>query len=581
MSWQSVVTVTVVLIAAVSILVSGGVAASASVVADGDARLESNEACAAIDSPGELPGESNSKPRIVELYPNPTTDHNVGEYLTVAVPPDTDLGNLTVTDGHTTAHFPNETGSGPIAASTDKTATESLTDDPVVELEGTIRLAVDGDDLELKNEDEVVDRVSYQQAPLAERWHRTDTQGSADADGIWHPQDGTCLSVSRADPEQATAFVLPDSPEVPTETLQGAEDRILLAGYTITSDSVTDELIDAADRDVEVAVLFESSPVGGTPQASDDVLERLEAADVDVRAIGGEGARYRFHHPKYAIADDTVLVTSENWKPSGVGGASSRGWGVQLTDADLASDLETIFRADFSGWDTQPADDYRSETSFVEDDHPEDRPTFPTEHTASELEVETVSLLVAPDNAEEATLEYLASADDEILIKQASIADDAAVLEATIEAARRGVDVRVLLDSTWYHEDENDALREELTDVASEEGLPLEAELVDDTDSFEKIHAKGVIIDREVAIVGSANWNQNAFENNREVLLSLHGEEVGEYYASVFEADWEANGESWSLPIELSVSVFLALALAALVGYRYLQFGDERTLECD
>ncbi|WP_121742695.1 phospholipase D-like domain-containing protein [Natronorubrum halophilum] len=520
-------------------------------------------------------------PRIVELYPNPTTHGNVGEYLVLETPPETRLENWTLTDGHTTASLPNETVSGRVAVSADPDATARLTAHSVLEFEGTLRLAADGDDLELRNETTTVDTVAYDRAPLAERWYRSNaddrkgTASSTPAAGVWHPRGATCLPVSSADVDEATAFVLPDAPEIPRETIRAADDRLLLAGYTFTSERIAADLVEAAGRGVDVAVLLESSPVGGTPQATEPVLETLEAGGVDVRVTGGEGARYRYHHPKYAVADDRVLVTSENWKPSGIGGASSRGWGVRLEDATLAADLATVFRTDYEGWDTESGATHRERTSFVDDEGVESASNaLPTEHEPATVPLESAELLVAPDNAEERVIELLAAAEDEILVKQASIAADADVLEETIEAARRGVDVKILLDSTWYHEEQNDALADELKRIAADESLSLEVTLVEETDRFEKIHAKGVVIDRETAIVGSANWNENSFENNREVLLALHGEAVATYYADVFEADWSADGGSWRLPFGVTLTTLAALALAAFVGRRYVRFGD-------
>ncbi|MFC4436980.1 MULTISPECIES: phospholipase D-like domain-containing protein [Natrialbaceae] len=518
------------------------------------------------------------EPRIVELYPNPTTRGNVGEFLVVETPPETSLENWTITDGHTTAHLPSETVSGRVALSTAPEETRELTDDRVVELEGTLRLAVDGDELELRNGSKTVDAVSYDRAPTAERWHRqrdaTERNRTTDGAGrgSWWPRDATCLPVSTADVDDATAFVLPDSPEVPRKAIRDADERLLLAGYTFTDDEIAAELVGAADRGVEVAVLLESGPVGGTPRATESVLETLEDGGVDVRVIGGEGARYRYHHPKYAVADDAVVVTTENWKPSGVGGESSRGWGVHVENAELAADLAAVFRADFEGWDTESGAAFRDGTSFVEDDPAPPR-DFRTSHDPATVPVDSVELLLAPENAESRLRELLEGADDEILIKQASIDADVSLLEASVDAARRGVDVRILLDSTWYVEDENEALAADLERTVAAEELPLEVRLVDETDDFEKIHAKGVVIDRETAVVGSANWNENSLQHNREVLLALHSSEAASYYADVFESDWE--GETWSLPIELSVTVISVLVCAALVGRRYVRFGAE------
>ncbi|TYL40461.1 phospholipase [Natronococcus pandeyae] len=519
-----------------------------------------------------------SEPRIVELYPNPTTHENVGEYLTLETPPETSLENWTLTDGHTTAHLPNETVSGRIAATTAPKETRELTDEPVVELEGTLRLAVDGDELELRNGSKTMDTVSYDRAPTAERWYRTEDAADRNATvdetrrGVWWPRDATCLPVSTTDVDDATAFVLPDSPDVARETIRDADERLLLAGYTFTDDEIAADLVAAVDRGVEVAVLLESGPVGGTPRATESVLETLEDGGVDVRVVGGEGARYRFHHPKYAVADDAVVVTTENWKPSGVGGESSRGWGVRVEDDELADELAAVFRADFEGWDTESGETFREDASFVDDDPTPPR-DFPTSHDPETVPVDSVELLLAPENAEPRLLELLEDADDEILIKQASIAPDVSLLEASVDAARRGVDVRILLDSTWYVEDENEALAADLERTAAAEDLPLEVRVVDGTDEFEKIHAKGVVIDRETAVVGSANWNDNSLQHNREVLVALHGPRAASYYASVFESDWK--GEMWSLPIELSVTVVVVLVCAALVGRRYVRFGAE------
>ncbi|EMA36859.1 phospholipase D-like domain-containing protein [Halobiforma nitratireducens] len=531
------------------------------------------------------PSTGVDEPRIVELYPNPTLDENVGEFVLLETPPETRLGNWTLTDGHTTASFPNETVSGRVAVSTAPNATEPLTDAPVVELEGTVRLAVDGDDLVLRNGSERVDAVSYDHAPEAERWYRdasaitgTGTEAMSEsvetaARGRWWPRDATCRPVTTAQPNAATAFVLPDSPDVPVETIQDADDRLLLAGYTITSEPIAAELVAAVDRGVDVAVLVESGPVGGTPEGTESVVETLEDGGVDVRATGGEGARYRYHHPKYVVADDRLLVTTENWKPAGVGGESSRGWGITLEDEALADDLAAVFETDFGGWDARPGADFRRNATFVEDDPPPPR-RFPAEHDAETVSLESAELLLAPDNAERRLIELVRESEEELLIKQASISRETALFEEAVDAARRGVDVRILLDSTWYHEDDNAALVADLERLAGDEALPLEARLVEDTDRFEKIHAKGIVVDGEVAVVGSANWNDNAFENNREVLIAAHGEEAAAFYAAVFEDDW--GGDGWTLPLEFSATVVLALVVAAVVGSRYVQFGDDR-----
>lgn len=535
---------------------------------DGAGSADTELAC-----PARLAGASLDRPvergRIVELYPNPTIPGNTGEYAVLETPPDTAVGNWTITDGYTTAAFPNETVSGRTAITTDPAYTKTLTDDPILELEGHLRLAADGDRLEIADGGQRIDAVSYDRAPLARIWYR-DGDGIEDAaSGEWWPTGATCLPVSAGTASTAEAFVQPDSPEVPLETFREADDRILLAGYTFTSADVTATLVEAADRGVEVRVLLEAGPVGGTPEKTKVRLDDLREAGAEVRVLGGEGARYRYHHPKYAVADDTLLVTTENWSPSGVGGASSRGWGVRLEDPGLASDLAAVFDADFEGWDTRAWADHRTDATFVEDDP--SGGAFPSEHDPEVVSIDGVELLLAPDNAEGRLGELIEGADESILIKQPRIANtDVSLLEKAVAAARRGVAVRILLDSTWYVEDENEALAAELETIADEEGLALEVELLESTARFEKIHAKGLVVDGETAVVGSANWNNNSLQNNREVLLALHGVEPAAYYAAVFEDDW--SGETWTVPIPLLGIAVVSLLVTGYAGRKRIEF---------
>jgi len=521
-------------------------------------------------------------PTITAVYPNPTIDGNVGEYFVLETPADTNLEGWSITDGHATASLPNETVDGAVAVTMAPEETATLTDLRPIELEGHLPLAADGDELTLLENGTERDQVAYERAPTAQGWYRGDGKNATGEEqeiregsetGAWWPKNASCFPVGTYDDPAATTFVLPDSPEVSLELIADADDRILIAGYTLTHPTLVAELEAALERGVAVEVLVEAGPVGGTPEATDRKLSELEAAGATVSALGGSDARYRFHHPKYAIVDDAVLVASENWNPAGMGGASSRGWGTVVEDAALASDLEAVFRADADGWDVTPWGVHRETATFVEHDDP--TASYPAEHPVVEMDLESVELLVAPDNAEGRLLEYLDDADDEILIKQAAIGgEDLSVLEAALEAAERGVDVRVLLDASWYNEDENRAIVDSLEAQADRDGLPLEARLVEAGDQFEKIHAKGVVIDGEVAIVGSLNWNENALENNREVVLALHGEEAGAYYGAVFEADWKGDGDGplGGVPIELLVVVLIAIIAAAVLGWQHCRF---------
>lgn len=505
-------------------------------------------------------------PQITAVAPNTVVPGNEGEYVLLEVPQNHSLGEYRLTDGHTTAALPNTSPTTPVAATRNPETTAELTDHPTVQLEGPLRLAADGDEIALERDNRTVDRIEYGRAPTAERWFRT---GERPDEGAFWPREATCRAPVTATPEETTAFVLPDDPETPLTTLAAAEDRIRLGAYELTEPAVVDELVAAADRGVDVRVLLEATPVGGHPSGTAAAVERLQDAEVPVRAIGEGTSRYNFHHPKYAVADDRVLVTTENWKAAGVGGDSSRGWGVVMTDPALADALSAVFTADATGWDTTAAD-----TLEDADDEPPPERDFPTRHEAESVAVDRVELVLAPDAAADRLESLIRSADEEILIKQPRIAGpDFELLAATLAAARDGVSVAILLDSSWYVREDNEALAATLEDLAERDSLDLSVRLAD-ADGYEKVHAKGLVVD-DTAVVGSLNWNDNSLHDNREVIAVLHGEEVAAYFRAVFEGDWAEDG--WTVPLDAVGIVLVALTATAVIAARSLVFEEERT----
>jgi hypothetical protein len=130
-------------------------------------------------------------------------------------------------------------------------------------------------------------------------------------------------------------------------------------------------------------------------------------------------------------------------------------------------------------------------------------------------------------------------------------------LQAVIAAARRGVQVRVLLDSTWYNvqgdEDrDNDNVALWLNELAAREQLDVVAKVINlDTTGLQKIHAKGVIGDDAEVFVGSINWTENSFKGNREVGVVVKHPKIAGYYADLFRRDW-ARSRIFEAPIVAS-----------------------------
>jgi phosphatidylserine/phosphatidylglycerophosphate/cardiolipin synthase-like enzyme len=547
-------------------LAVGGPAAS--VVASAPFTDGAANASAGADSTANAPIEAdstaNAAPEIVAVYPNPARQGDAGEFVVVRFPVETNVSGWYVGDDEASARLPNATVSGTIALSTDPGVARNLTDERVVGLSGHLALANGGETVRLFRADAVA-TAAYVDAPEGERWHREDGTWA------WEPLGATDFDPADAGPANATAFVLPDAPDAALDALRSADDRLLVAGYTFGSARVADALAAAERRGVDVRLLVDGAPVGGISRRQARLLDSLVARGVEVRVIAGQTARYDFHHPKYAVADDRALVLTENWKPAGTGGRASRGWGVALRSPEVADYLARVFEADADGRGAVAWSAFSEGRSF-EPASPANG-SYPSEIAPASVDVESTEVLVAPDNAESGLVALLDSADESIRIQQPTVGGRTQpFVRAALRAARRGVDVRILLSSAWYVEAENRRLVEWLNERADATGLALTARLADSRGRYEKIHAKGVVVDGEAAAVGSLNWNNNSARDNREVAVVLRGEAVGGYYAAAFDRDWSASAPGGRLPVGLLAAVAVGALAAILLGRREVRF---------
>lgn len=514
-------------------------------------------------TPGLVSGETATgvEPKnatLVGAYPNPVAHGDSGEFVTIRFGAPTNTTGWTLTDGKTTARLPNRTTEGTVAVAVQPTHARNRTDHPVVPLAGRLRLANGGDRLELRSDDDVISRARYRRAPESE-------YRDFDA-GTWRPIGATAYEPVRTDGGAATAFVLPDAPDVTVEELESADERIFVGGYTFTSERIATALIDAVGDGVEVSVLLDGAPVGGMSDRQARTLDELVEGGVGVRVLTGPYTRYRHHHPKYAVVDDRVIVSTENFKPAGSGGKSSRGWGVVLENERASATLVSVHEADRTGRAATAWETYRAGRTFTEAD-----PSiggYEPEHAPRNVTVERATVLVAPDNAADALVEAIDSADNRLLVQQVRIdSRDNRLLGAVIDAADRGVRVRIHLDGSWYVSDENAELVEWLNRRSETENWDLKAR-IDEPEGYGKIHTKGVVID-DTVVIGSLNWVQSAQSENREVLLALKGTDAATYYATVFEDDWD--GDDRSLPAGLLAAVAVGGAGVLLVARR-IQF---------
>ncbi|MBM4281265.1 MAG: hypothetical protein FJ137_11085 [Deltaproteobacteria bacterium] len=382
--------------------------------------------------------------------------------------------------------------------------------------------------------------------------------------------------------------------------LDGAQRSIRVRIYELTNPRIVEALVRAKLRGLDVVIYLEGAPVGGIADQERWLLDRAHKAGIPCYFLGSTPKnpikpRYRFDHSKYVIVDDEkVIIGSENYGRSGVPIVNSwgnRGWMVHIQqpqlvaqlkavwDADLRLDQGTPLAGDIVAIDASATDAYGlpyRDPSFVPDDSiRRGRYDAPADPVLVDDEM-MLELVLSPDtslNEHSAIMGVIERADHTLFIEQNSIRrrwgkknddDDTEgdvpnlPLQAVLAAARRGVSVRVLLDSTWYNvqgdEDrDNDNTALFLNNLAAQEGLDLMAKVVNlEETALEKIHTKGVIADPDdkdgEVFIGSINWTENSFKGNREVGVVVGHPSVAGYYAKLFRRDW-AHSRIYQVPV--------------------------------
>jgi len=418
---------------------------------------------------------------------------------------------------------------------------------------GRFTLADDGDDVGLFSGGVLMDRVIYGKVQFTgEGWtgpsvesvtkghavirEGADTNGSTDWAVVPPGRSSfpalTCQAIVEpfSVPENAVGRLLRE--------LSQAARTVNCSLYEITDACIVNALAACSLRGVEVNVLIEGQPVGGLSEASLNASASLQAHGVLVKELRSFESykRYDYLHAKYMIVDSRrVVIMSENW---GGGLHVNRGWGVTLDSGEVGRYFEAVFKDDIGGLiDTAPARDGGSALPLFS--VPE------VELTDVERYRCEVAALVAPDNAAERLMDMIREAQEIILVEQLSVDDrwlkGTTLLTSLIDAAERGVQVRLLMGSSWGGGD-NPAVADELNSIAQARGLDLEARSISSYHNLSVMHNKGLIIDDQV-VVSSINWGDTSLYQNREVGAVVTSASAASYFSHLFWQDWSPDPE--------------------------------------
>ena len=152
---------------------------------------------------------------------------------------------------------------------------------------------------------------------------------------------------------------------------------------------------------------------------------------------------------------------------------------------------------------------------------------FPVVPLVTEPGVPTY-LTYVPSLIESAQEEVLVALSDLRLYQEGSTAP---LLEALADAAKRGVEVRVLLERRG----DDRATPEQLAafNFLTQNGVETRWD-----DPEVTLHAKFLVVDRDVLVVGSTHWTYSALVNSVQVDLAIFSPELAALAAEFFELLW-------------------------------------------
>ncbi len=320
-------------------------------------------------------------------------------------------------------------------------------------------------------------------------------------------------------------------------------------------------------------------------EEEDEVTERSEV--VRVSRMSEVKRRFRFNHAKYIVVDDlALLIGSENYSPTGqpvVGKLGNRGWEVLIHDASIAQEFKSIFYNDCNtshgdivdrviaahdfmmspfAFNFTPLTDVVSALREGGRHRGDISPEMPfLKKQPNAFEVSTVSKLTSPETSLSGLVSLLGQAQSSLDLELLSldlnwgqVDKKSPLLDAIIDASRRGVQVRVLLnDQTAFikrggihgessFNNKNLLTVNYLNQIASHEKLGLNARIANvKAMGVDYIHNKGALIDEDKTLISSINWGRNSIENNREAGVVLISPEVHDHYKALFDQDWNAS----------------------------------------
>lgn len=274
------------------------------------------------------------------------------------------------------------------------------------------------------------------------------------------------------------------------QLIRSAKHSIRLEIYLLTERPVINALGAAHSRGVQVRVLLEQHPYGGSPASAQTAYNALHAVGVNVR--WANEAAFTYTHEKAMVVDGQV---------AGI-------FTLNLSYSGIESNRE------FGAIDRQPAD-ARTLAAIFDADWNRKRPS-----------VQYGDLVISPYNSRNRLEALINSARHKLDLYEEEI-NDTGVEGRLIAVRKRGVRVRLIISETGNGVN---ALRAGGVAVVIM--------------SRPYVHAKAIVADGSRVFIGSENISATSLDSNREAGIIRNDRSLAGVVEAAFSADWKAHASS-------------------------------------
>ncbi len=407
--------------------------------------------------------------------------------------------------------------------------------------------------------------TSKAQALMRQRW-KTSGAGLANMQALAALEEAVTGSPLIAGNQVTLLFDGPQTMNAMMTAIRQAKDHIHLETYIFDQDELGLEfarlLIEKQQAGVEVNIIYDSVGTIGTPQIFFDNMKAagihlLEFNPVNPTKLQGPWSPNRRDHRKILIVDGEVAFTggvniSASYANSSLFRSKSKnpdkiGWRdthIQITGPAVAA-LQWIFLETWINVDDKP---------------PADRLYFPALKNQGNKMVRVLASEPESNPAiYKAYLLAIQEARDSIHITSAYFVPDAQILKALIAAAKRGVDVKIIMPGVT-----DSGLVFHAGQSFYDEMLAGGIKVYQLNTSV--LHAKTAVIDQVWSTVGSTNIDTRSFLHNKEVNVVVIDTEFAIAMENAFKEDLrlstEVTLETWQLrPAMIKLKEWLARRL--------------------